>query len=247
MQKIKNLPFDCDGNLIDSEVLAMPVASRYLVHVAEGQGVKISEDYVNGLFGKTLQDMIVLLSKDYGVTFKANVRDEIHQETVRVLSLHTKPVNGSPEFLEAVCSHDIKPYIVTSSEMDRVIAGLKCSGIKEFFPNNSIFSATTTLIPAQPKPAPEIYNYFCSVTGTRPQDTYTTEDSTSGTGSAVGARIPCFGNLAGSHLDGKRPAHAQSLMKAGAAAVFQDWRQLIEYLPYRPSSIKLEMAYKKAL
>jgi beta-phosphoglucomutase-like phosphatase (HAD superfamily) len=230
---MKYILFDCDGNVIDSEKLAMPIASEYLVSVAQRQGVSVPDATVLSLFGKPINVMMNTLSQGFGVVFKDGVEQEIHQETVRVLSEKTQPVAGIGAFLEVALGRGFKPVIVTSSSFDRVYAGLECAGLKPYFPDDMIFSAVSSFFTPRPKPHIAVYCYTLNHFGIEPHETFTSEDSLSGGGSAKGAKIPWYGNLAGRHLDGIREKHAESMLKAGAVATFSHWREMIDVLPAR--------------
>lgn len=222
---------DFDGNVADSEIVAMDVACKGLIAEAGRQGITVPYDYVFGLFGKPIQTMMEMLTAQYGVAYKPSIKKDIHAQTITALSTQSKPVAGSGAFFEAARSKGKKLVIVTSSELDRVFPSLKCTGLKGFFPDDLIFSATTTLNPPQPKSAQNaaIYLYTLKTLGIGPEDTHTSEDSPSGTGSAHLGNVACFGNLGGSHIK-DREAHAKKLLEAGAVATFTDWRELIPLL-----------------
>lgn len=229
--------FDCDGNVIDSEIIAMKIACDGLVAVAAKQGVSVPEALVLSMFGKTIPDMIRILGENYGVRFPDSIEKDLHQETVRALSVQTQPVAGIGAFLEKAKSKGHVPVIVTSSGMDRVVAGLKCAGLKSFFPNHLIFSATSHLLPGFSKPHPAIYFRAMRALKINPLRTFTTEDSASGVKAAVAANIVCFGNLAGLHISDKQ-AHEKKLREAGVSGTFSSWLDMIPLIDQTQTAMR---------
>jgi len=225
MHKYKYIFLDCDGTAVDSEALAMPIASYFLIKIAREQGKDISAGYINGLFGKTVDDMMGLLERDHGVSFDSNVAEAIHQETVKILASKTKATEGMVDFIEKGYAQGSGFAIVTSSAIDRVLASLDCAGIKKFIPDNLIFSAVSTLSPPEPKPSGAIYEYALKKLGISHFEAIAYEDSVSGVMSAVNAGVAVIGYLGGSHLEGSRHEHGEKLISAGAAAAVHSWKE----------------------
>ena len=72
------------------------------------------------------------------------------------------------------------------------------------------------------KPAPDLFLFAAGNLGVAPADCIVVEDSPHGIKGAVAAGMRAFGFVGGSHLDGIRDSHVETLRSAGAEAVFDD-------------------------
>ncbi len=236
--------YDCDGTAVNSEKIAMPIASGFLVDVARQQGRNVSTETMNAMFGKTIADMVEVLRSDYGVCFQDNVVQLIHEETVRILSEKAQETPGMRDFLTYTQDLGYTNVIVTSSAHDRVFAAMKSAGIDSFFKEEHVFSAVSTLSPPEPKPSPAIYKYALNYFGIQPHETITFEDSLSGFQSAKRAEITCYGFLGGCHVKDKCEVHAQKLLDNGAAGIIMHWDEAKHLIAPQGFVINPQLAQK---
>ena len=80
------------------------------------------------------------------------------------------------------------------------------------------------------KPAPDVFQLAQARLGASAGDCLVLEDSPHGIAGALAAGIPAVGFVGGSHLDGRRAGHAQVLRDAGAVAVFDNLRDVHQFL-----------------
>ena len=67
--------FDCDGVLIDSEMLSMQSWQRLL----ETYGVSINAEYfISKFLGKSMQHVEQQIHHDFGLTVTTQIKDEFH-------------------------------------------------------------------------------------------------------------------------------------------------------------------------
>lgn len=218
---------DCDGVLIDSEV----VAARALSKALTTAGFPISAAELTRRFtGMTDAQIFAALEKDTGRTvpedFAASVADEIDAQ------LHGVPkIDGVEAMLDGIDG----PFCVCSnSKMSRLRSSLGSAGLFDrLMPN--IFSATEVGT-CEPKPAANVYLHGARTMGFSPADTVVVEDSVHGVTGAVRAGMRVVGFAGASHA---AKGHAEALMEAGAETVvnrladipavlaaLRDWRGL---------------------
>ena len=92
---IKNIIFDFDGVIVDSEILASRAFSKYF----NNMGHKFKEnDFFQYAGMKTVQ-VIEILSKKYGITNKKKFTNDIFELVADIYSNDLKLVNGVQKFI----------------------------------------------------------------------------------------------------------------------------------------------------
>jgi HAD superfamily hydrolase (TIGR01509 family) len=200
--------FDCDGVLVDSEVLSCQCLSEVLGE----RGIALSEDEVVELFlGRST---VALLNhyKDDRRFDPETVLPELKARVLQRFGEQLRPIAG----IEAVVSHLGSPFCVaSSSDLDRVTRSLALTGLAPLF-GNRLYTAQMV---AHGKPAPDLFLYAAEQMQTAPQRTLVIEDSVSGVTAAKAAGMAVWGFVGGSHYrsrDGRT-----MLYDAGADRVFE--------------------------
>lgn len=228
MGKIKEILFDCDGTLVDSEIIAMRVAAEILIAHVERQ--KKDHDFtVMGIIrefaGWHFDKMIGEVGKRAGVKIDAVAATEEKVGSTLDALRSVQAINGMNDVIVELSSR-YGVSVVTSSEFSRVNLCLEVTGLDVHFPVTRKFSAHDTLQPPKHKPAPDIYLHALNEVGAAADEAVAIEDSLSGVKSAVAAKVPVIGFVGASHIGEDRAAAAQKLMEAGAKLVIEDMRDL---------------------
>jgi beta-phosphoglucomutase-like phosphatase (HAD superfamily) len=114
--------------------------------------------------------------------------------------------------------------VVSSSAYRRVLASVKkVNQLPEFFSEDLIFSAATSLPKPTTKPDPAIYNFACEKIGVKQSECIAVEDSKSGTLSAVRAGIWTIAYTGSYHDPSKAAEVGQMLVDNGAVIVMKHW------------------------
>jgi HAD superfamily hydrolase (TIGR01509 family) len=201
--------FDCDGVLIDSEIIASTVDSEFLAKF----GYEITPDEVTvrfaGLTGRAAGDVV---EAETGRKLPDDFFERVQQEIDQRLARDLKAVPGVHEMLDRL---DGQPTCVCSnSSMERLKISLgKARLWDRLMPH--VYSATE-VGDLQPKPAPNVYRYAMAQFGADPRDTVVLEDSVSGVTAAKAAGARVIGFTGGAH---SWPGHADALTDAGAETV----------------------------
>lgn len=226
--QITHVLCDCDGTLVDSEIIAMRVAIDLLADAVEKikPGVVIERDkLVEAYAGWHFDNMIKQFETDHNVQLDAAALTAV-KTTATLEGL--KAVVEIPHMgavLQDLSAAGKKLSIVTSSEFSRVNPCVTKADMDIFFPMEKRYSAHDTLVPPQHKPSPAIYLHALEAEGTTRETAVALEDSRSGVRSSVAAGIPVIGIVAASHISDKNAAAAE-LLQLGANIVVHDARDI---------------------
>jgi HAD superfamily hydrolase (TIGR01509 family) len=201
--------FDCDGVLIDSEIIASAVDSELLVEV----GYEITPQEVTRRFaGLTSREIGEAVEAETGRKLPEDFFQRTREEIDRRLALHLKAVPGVQAMLDRLEGQ--KRCVCSNSTMERLKLSLDKTLLWERFAPH-VFSATE-VGNFQPKPAPNVYLFAMAQFGADPRETVVLEDSAYGVMAAKAAGARVIGFTGGAHT---WPTHADVLTEAGAETV----------------------------
>jgi len=207
MAKPDLIIFDCDGVLIDSEILSC----RCLSDVLAGYGIKLGVDQALDLFlGRSVtavREHYEALGHLIPEQFAAELKVRIRAAFLSSLC----PVEGVSSVLEDL---RIPHCVASSSDIDRVSFSLSLTGLALHFDTR----VYTSQMVERGKPAPDLFVYAAERMQVDPHRTLVVEDSVSGVKAGKAAGMTVWGFVGGSHYqsrDGKA-----MLREAGADRVF---------------------------
>ena len=144
---IKNIIFDFDGVVVDSEVLASKAFSKYFSKLDKS----IKEEQFYKYAGKKTVEVIDLLSAKYKIENKEKFTNEIYDIVLEIYSKDLQLVDGAKDYIsKSKRNHFIGP----NSNKDRILDGLKLVGLDKFFLSDQVYSFDMV---KRPKPDPDIY------------------------------------------------------------------------------------------
>ena len=201
--------FDCDGVLINSEIIVCSIESELLAEF----GYEITPQEVAhrfaGLVGRSMGDVV---EAETGRKLPDDFFRRVQEESARRLARDLKPVPGAGEMLDRL---DGRPFCVCSnSSTERLRISLEKTRLWERFAPH-VYSAIE-VGDLQPKPAPNVYRYAMAAFGADARDTVVLEDSVFGVAAAKAAGARVIGFTGGAHT---WPTHADMLTDAGAETV----------------------------
>ena len=135
---IKNIIFDFDGVLVDSEVLAAKSFCRYL----SKRNIKFDEKEFSKFAGKKTIQVVSELSLLFNIADKHSFFNEIMSFANSIYSNELQAVFGATYFLKNT-NHN--RFIGSNSPKERILRGLKKVGIDNYFNENSISSSEIKL------------------------------------------------------------------------------------------------------
>lgn len=199
--------FDCDGVLVDSEVLSCQCLSEVLGTC----GIELSRDGALDLFlGRSVTAVLQHYQEDRRLVpenFLTELKTRVRQRFTHAL----RPIPG----IDSLMSSLQTPFCVaSSSDLDRVSLSLALTGLAPHF-GKRLYTAQMV---ARGKPAPDLFLYAAAQMQAEPRHTLVVEDSVSGVTAAKAAGMTVWGFVGGSHYR-SRDGRAM-LYDAGADRVF---------------------------
>lgn len=207
--------FDCDGVLVDSEVLAVKCEEEAL-HRA---GIPACFAYiVDNYVGLSYDEVAKRIETDFGEVPPPGFFDNVQRAALARFREHLKPVQGLPGLLDELhCPR----CVASSSALSRVRLSLDVTGLSRHFKPDHVFSAEMV---SKGKPAPDLFLYAAQQLDTDPSQCIVIEDSPHGVAAAVAAGMKCIGFVAGSHCSAALPSR---LKAAGAHSIARDASQIL--------------------
>ena len=212
---IKNIIFDFDGVLVDSEILVAKAFSKYLLK----KNINLSEKEFSIFAGKKTVQVIKELSQKFNIKKEEAFFDDIMKISHDIYDNELTPVVGAGNFLK---NANLNYFIGSNSVKERIISGLKKVNFEIFFSEEKIYSFDMV---NQPKPYPDIYLAALERNNLNKHETIIIEDSVVGVQAGVNAGVKVIGLTAGCHWHSERST--EELIEAGASLLIHDYSTLL--------------------
>jgi len=205
--------FDCDGVLVDSEVISCRVHAETLTR----HGYPITAEEVRARFlGRSARDANAEIERELGRPLPAAYDPERRAALLAALAESTEAIPHIHAALDAIAA----PVCVASSGThDKIFTTLTRAGLYGRFAPH-VFSAFQV---KAGKPAPDLFLFAAAEMATAPRRCVVVEDSPSGVIAGRAAGMTVIGFTGGSHC---RVGDAARLRDAGACLVINDMRAL---------------------
>jgi HAD superfamily hydrolase (TIGR01509 family) len=208
--------FDCDGVLIDSELLSIRADRQCLAEC----GIDLSvEEILERYTGISFAGMVADLEARHG-PLPADFADRHRRLLWPLFEQELQAIPGVTEILDSLACW---VCVASSGRPDRLKHALSLVGLYDRF-HPYIFSATEV---PRGKPAPDLFLHAAERVGVAPARCAVVEDSVPGVTAAVAAGMTVIGFVGASHC---RRSDAARLADHGAAAVIDDMAQLLPAL-----------------
>lgn len=208
MPELELVIFDCDGVLVDSEVLTNGIFLSLLA----GYGLTLSlEELVADYVGNSMQAAKDKLYAQHGFVLPDAFLPAFHEASLATLQAELQPVAHVAEAIDAL---NVPYCLASNSSPHKVKVMLDKTGLAHRF-QGRIYTADLV---AAPKPAPDIYLHAAKANGVAPEHVLVIEDTHIGIAAAKAAGMTVFGYI------GTFPSEV--LINAGAHLAFDDMRQL---------------------
>ncbi|MCV3766425.1 HAD family hydrolase [Rhizobium sp. TRM95796] len=207
--------FDCDGVLVDSEIIAAEVESKLL----RDSGFEITaEEMCIRFAGLDWKNILLTVEKEAELPLSAALIDKSEALLDRALSIRVKMIDGVRTALSRLTE---QRCICSNSSSKRLDMMLTKVGLKPYFEGH-VYSAKD-LGPDRTKPKPDIYLHGAKQFNADPARCLVIEDSVHGVHAARAAGMRVIGFTGGSHT---YPTHADRLTDAGAETVISRMTEL---------------------
>jgi HAD superfamily hydrolase (TIGR01509 family) len=205
--------FDCDGVLVDSEVISCRAHAATLTR----HGYPITADQVLDRFlGVSDREARLIIETELGRGLPDDFEAQVKQATLLRYADDLQPV---PYVGEAIAAIGLPKCVASSGTPEKIRHGLTCAGLYDVLAPH-IFSAGQV---KRGKPAPDLFLFAAEQMRVLPVRCVVIEDSVPGVTGAVAAGMMVLGFHGGSHC---RPGYGDTLRAAGATVTFDDMRQL---------------------
>jgi HAD superfamily hydrolase (TIGR01509 family) len=205
--------FDCDGVLVDSEVISCRTHAEMLTR----HGYPISTEQVHDRFlGRSAREARLEIERELGRALPDELDVQLRAELYRSFAATLKAIPGIEQALAGISQ---LICVASSGSPERIRTSLTLVNLYDRFAPH-IFSAMQV---SHGKPAPDLFLFAAAQMQIPPQRCLVIEDSVPGIVAARAADMTVLGFHGGGHC---RPTTAATLRDAGAVATFDDMRQL---------------------
>lgn len=215
---IKNIIFDFDGVLVDSEILVAKAFAKYM----QKFGIEVDEKEFASLAGKKTVQVIDILSKKYSIEDQQKFFTDIMDIASNIYKKELTTVKGAYDF---VSNLKLNMFIGSNSMKERIIDGLQRVKLDKYFQPKQVYSFDLV---DKPKPDPDIYLKAIQDNNLIKNQTIIIEDSTVGVIAGVAAGVRVIGLTAGGHWHEKRDE--KELLEAGAFIVANDYKKILKII-----------------
>lgn len=176
--EIKAVIFDCDGTLVDSEVISMQV----LQQLCGEHGVSLSmEEAMESFAGNELAVVLRLLEDKLNGKLPVEFLDRFRTRQLAELAVSLTAIEGAHELVQSL---SVPICVASNAPLNKVNLCLKITSLDQFFTSDRIFSAYTI---ERWKPAPDLFLQAAEELGVSPQNCAVVEDSLFGVQAGVAA------------------------------------------------------------
>ncbi len=210
--------FDCDGTLVDSELLCNFSTSQVLT--ALGFPQYTPEYCLHTFIGSSQSAVWQAVRKDTGKDLPADVNQQFIERVGANTAAMAKAAPGIEDVLNAI-SKTHKMCVGSNGERPNVVGAITATGLKPFFADDHIFTVEDVM---HPKPAPDLYLHAAKQMGVAPDRCLVVEDSVPGAKAGLAAGMRVFGYVGLAH---DQTAQAARLKTLGVHACSTDLHDLI--------------------
>lgn len=216
MRTPKAVIFDCDGVLVDSEVLALEVELELLSEY----GLAYDRiDYATRFLGRSTGAWRALLDEDCRArTGRPLAGDFLHRNHERLSEAVRERLTEVAGCAAAVAALALPKAVASSSGAAFLRDKLARTGLLAAF-DPHVYSADLV---ARAKPHPDIFLHAAAALGAAPERCLAIEDSVNGVAAARAAGMTVWGFTGGGHCD---EGAADRLAAAGADRVVRHWNE----------------------
>ncbi|MGB0670734.1 MAG: HAD family hydrolase [Rhodospirillales bacterium] len=207
--------FDCDGVLVDSELIASREMARFVTDLGMPMTAETCRARFTGLSIATVAGQL----RAEGLVLPDDFESELRARDAAAFEAELAPVEGVADTLRRLVGTGRRICVASSGSPQKIRHSLDHCGLTAFF-GGDLFSATEV---ACGKPAPDLFLHACDRMGVAPSRALVIEDSLAGVKGARAAGIRVFGFTGAGHCE---PGHDFRLLDAGAERCYDRMAEL---------------------
>jgi HAD superfamily hydrolase (TIGR01509 family) len=210
--------FDCDGVLIDSEIVVCRLTAEEFTRLGYRVG---TEEVISRFAGRPEREMIADVEADWGRRVPEEFFARVKARVGHAYATELRAMPGITDLLDRLRA----PACVASSAYPaKLKLGLDAVGLHDRFAPNVVSASSV----ARGKPAPDVFVYAAGWMRTPVADCLVIEDSVPGVHAARAAGMRAFGFTGGRHCGA---GHRERLLAAGAERVMESFDELQSLVP----------------
>jgi HAD superfamily hydrolase (TIGR01509 family) len=173
--------FDCDGVLVDSEV----ISNRVLATMLTEQGLPTTPQQARSEYqGLLLADVLARAEAKLGGVFPTDWLARYEAQRADAFRRELAPVAGAAATVEHLLAAGLKVCVASQGKLAKTRLSLALTGLDRLFPERARFSAHDV---ANGKPAPDLFLHAAAAMQVEPDGCAVVEDTPSGVVAAVSA------------------------------------------------------------
>jgi HAD superfamily hydrolase (TIGR01509 family) len=187
----KCIIFDCDGVLVDSEIIANRIGTDELNKLGYNLDNEQSLRKFIGLSDKSMQEKIQNEGK---VVISNSFFQKCEQKYFESIKTELKPL--IEELLEFLQTNKVDRCIASNGTKAKIKRALEVTNQIKYFDECNLFSAEQVIVG---KPAPDLFLLAAENMGYKPEECLVIEDSAIGMQAAMAAKINVIAFLGATH------------------------------------------------
>lgn len=195
--------FDCDGVLIDSEILYCRIDAEEFTRA--GYPITAAE-FARKFVGISFENTLKMVAEETGRPLPDDVAERVNARCAETIPAELRAVTGIADLLDRI---DLPVCVASNTATERLRWNLDIAGLLPRL-DPHVFSAKMV---KRGKPAPDLFWHAAKQFDVAPERCLVIEDSTVGVGAARAAGMPALGFVGGQHC---WPELAGQLRSAGA-------------------------------
>jgi len=195
--------FDCDGVLVDSEVISNAVLARMLTRHGLATTLAQARRSYQGLL---LADVLARAQEALGHALPEDFLERYQSERDAAFRGELEPVDGAEEAIEQILRAGIGVCVASQGAASKMRLTLALTGLDRHFPDGARFSAEAV---PRGKPFPDLFLHAASSMGAAPAECVVVEDTPSGVAAARAAQMRVLGLVADGDEAALRSARAE--------------------------------------
>jgi len=225
-QPIDLIIFDCDGVLIDSEILS----KRVLLNMLTEHGASVPDEYYYSHFlGYNFEHVSAKVLTDFSLTITPEFRQEYRHALIDVFASELTPTLDLMGVLPLL---RVNSCVATSSSPEKVKHSLGYTNLAHYF-DGRVFTSSEV---KRGKPAPDLFLHAAAQMGVSHENCLVIEDSPAGIKGAQAANMQVIRYAGASHMQNRNIATQES----DDVSTIGHWNQLFEKFPSLSTSFNIK-------
>jgi HAD superfamily hydrolase (TIGR01509 family) len=206
MRGLQLVIFDCDGVLVDSEVISNEVLARALTEQGLPTTLAQSRRDYQGLL---LADIDSRAQAKLGRPLAEGWLQRYERDRAAVFRSELRAVPGVAEAVRRIQAAGVAVCVASQGKLEKTRLSLKLTKLDPLFSDKALFSAYSV---PRGKPHPDLFLHAAANMAADPSRCAVVEDTPSGVTSAVAAGMRVLGYTADSDAVALRQAGAETLL-----------------------------------